>query len=391
MTTDQFEEAHVDVDRDDWGRYKLPDPKGDPRKTLAWTRVTTLARTLTDEYNLNEWRLRQTIYGLGQREDLMALAAATHQEDRKQLDEIAKRAQEVAGTSAGASLGRAIHTFSQRLDGSGRMTGPDQYHPYLRVYAAALERAGFAIMPAMIERIVLQPEVRCAGQFDRLLTFSGTELGTPRVAVVGDLKTAKLDSIQYAWLEISIQLSTYAHATHIWDQGERVWHAMPPVSLERAIVMHLPQDLPPNQARCDIYEVNIVKGWEYALLAKTVRDARSAQKNLKTLKLSCSLADKVDEVRVPLEPVPLAIDTRECRTMVAGKPFGCGKPHNGPGQICDACAVLLMVNIAETPEERVRACRSSGELSELWKTGTAEGWWTPELTRLGKAVLAGTA
>lgn len=343
--TDEFDEPHVEVKRDRFKRYLLPDPKGGP--DIPWTRVTTLARTLTDEYTLNEWKRRQVVIGIGQRSDLAALAAATHKDDRKQLDEIAERAEEVAGSSAGASLGRALHTFSQKLDTSGTLTGPSQYYPYLSRYASALEQRGLGMNPHLIERIVVNPEVRCAGQFDRLLSPI-TRTG-PVKYLVGDLKTAKLDSIQYAWLEISIQLSTYAHATVMWDHGQQKYHAMPPTDLEYAIVMHLPQDLPPDKARCDLYRVDIVKGWECALLAYEVRQRRSASKGYVQL-LPAFVPEKVDEVK------PEKVDKVKLSTNNAG-----------PDHL-----------------ERVQTAGSKRELAALWNEGREFGWWTPELTEAGK-------
>lgn len=390
---DDFDEPHVEVDRDRFDRYLLPDPRNPGTAAIPWTRATTLARTLTDEYTLNQWRLRQVLIGIGQRSDLAALAAATHPDDRKQLDEIGKRAEEVAGASSGANLGRSLHTFSQRLDSHGKLTGPSQYHPYLAAYARALESAGYATTPDLIERIVINPEIKVAGQFDRLLLPSRYP---EKRHIVGDLKTAKLDSIKYAWLEISIQLATYAHSTHMWDNSAKRWHAMPDTNLEYAIVMHLPQDLPPDKARCDIYRVDIIKGWECALIAHEVRQRRSASKGYVQLLNPQPTAEKVEEV-------PLAIDTRECRTVINGEPVGCGKPHPGPGQICNSCAAKLLpyldgageVSIPRgepafpaTPLDRVLACKSRAELSALWNEGKSAGWWTPDLTIAGKARLS---
>lgn len=361
--TDDFDTPHVEVKRDRYKRYLLPDPKGGPN--IPWTRVTTLARTLTDEYTLNEWKRRQVVYGIGQRPDLAALAAAAHRDDRNTLNEIADRAEEVASSSAGANLGRAWHTFSQKLDGTGKLTGPSQYHPYLMAYQGALRAAGFTTVPHLIERIVVCPEVKCAGQFDRLLAPAvslddGRDMPPLPKYVVGDVKTAKLESITYAWLEIAIQLSTYAHATVMWDHENQRYTAMPPTDLATGIVMHIPQDLPPDKARCDLYEIDLVKGWECALLACQVRERRSASKGyarLMNLTIRQAVAEKVDEV--PLGDPAIALG----ETL---------DEHGHP----------------PTPLDRVMACISQAELSALWREGTALGWWTPELTVAGKRLLA---
>jgi hypothetical protein len=46
---------------------------------------------------------------------------------------------------------------------------------------------------------------------------------------------------------------------------------MPPVSLERALVIHLPA----GQARCELHWLDIAAGWEAARLAATVRAWRA--------------------------------------------------------------------------------------------------------------------
>lgn len=350
--SDAFETPHVEVKRDRFGRYLLPHPR--TGTVEPWTRVTTLARTLSDEYALNQWRIRQTVIGIGQRADLAALAAATHPDATNELQEIGDKAQAAAESDKGANLGRALHTFSQRLDG-GTPSCPPPYLPYLDAYQRALVGAGFDVRPRLIERIVVCPEIPAAGQFDRLLAPPGGGR-----LVVGDLKTAKLESITYAWLEIGIQLSVYAHATAMWDHAAEKYQAMPDVDLERAIVMHLPQDVPPDRARCDLYQMDILAGWEAALTAKTVRALRSASRKWAT---------KVGEAVV--SPATAVFDgLRASRERVGDPPL---VPATIPA--VDHLAV-------------VQAAVSRAELSALWRTGTAAGWWSPELEAAGKARLA---
>lgn len=446
MTTDAFEEPFEPVDRDRFGRYKLPDPKSPEGGKIPWTRATTLARTLSDEFMLNQWRIRQVVSGFGRRPDLAALAAAAHPDDRVTLQSIGDQAQAAAESDKGANLGRALHAFSQRQDlGAPGWANrvPEQYYPYLKAYQNAMEKSGFGIQPEYIERIVVCPEIKVAGQFDRLLVPANATAGR---LVVGDLKTAKLESITFAWLEIAIQLSVYAHSTVMWHHDQQKYHAMPDVDLQRAIVMHLPQDLPPDQARCDIYEIDISKGWEYALLAHQVRQARSNSKNLARCLHRESpaphpdlprVAEKVDEVRAA--PATNRPGAKTCYTIIDGKPYGCRKAHSGPGQICSQCALDLVkpktyetvmreietgagtppeqvasvsgsvlemaaslpgvdvtpiveavanaestVRRQETPLDRVQAAGSRDELSALWREGSAAGWWSEELALAGK-------
>ena len=56
--TDQFAAPATSFEpkHDRWGRYLLPDPETGAER--AWTRATTVARTLADEYGLTKWKLR---------------------------------------------------------------------------------------------------------------------------------------------------------------------------------------------------------------------------------------------------------------------------------------------------------------------------------------------
>jgi hypothetical protein len=369
VTDEEFSEPHVEVARDRFGRYLLPDPK--TGATTPWTRVTTLARTLSDEFALNQWRIREVVKGIGLRPDLAALASATHADDKQTLQGIGDDAQAVAGSDKGANLGRALHTFSQRLDG-GAPNVPAQYMPHMIAYQDALKAAGFAVVPALMERIIVCPEIPVAGQFDRLLQ----PVGASRL-VVGDLKTAKLESITYAWLEIAIQLSVYAHATMMWDHATKRYHAMPSTDLARAIVMHLPQDLPPDQIRCDIYEIDIVKGWEAALVARDVRALRKVSKGW-----ARPLAEKVEEVRTPAAQVVQDLrqvyrDLKESHQVFRDLQESRERVGDHP----------LVPPAPPAPLERVRAATSREQLSALWRELSAAGQWTPELAAAGKARL----
>ena len=51
----------IDIKRDRYGRYVLPDP--DTGEERSWQRMTRLTKMLTDSYNIDRWRLRQTAAG----------------------------------------------------------------------------------------------------------------------------------------------------------------------------------------------------------------------------------------------------------------------------------------------------------------------------------------
>lgn len=263
-----------DVKRDRWGRYLLPDPETGAER--AWTRATTVARTLADEYHLTLWKMRMVAKGMALRPDLVAgAAAADPDEDKKTLNEIADKAMERAGASAGATLGTALHTFTHRLDRGEAIPAdeiPAAIRPDLVEYADTLKQYRLRTRPEWVERIVVLPALGIAGQLDRIVQQPSGVTKSKPLSVL-DLKTGK--SVDYM-LEIAIQLAIYANAPLIWNPVARSYEPMPEVDRDRALVLHLPV----GKTHGQLYGVNIIEGWEYAQLAILVREARKRDKGM---------------------------------------------------------------------------------------------------------------
>lgn len=157
------------VKRDRYGRYLLPHPTDEDGNEISWTRATTFASTLSDTYSLNKWSERMLTKGLTLRPDLYAQAASVPLDDRDQLNKIAEQAKEAAGSKTAATMGTAIHSFTEQVDGPGE--DPVVPHPWDRDIAAYKElvtSAGFEFPSWGIERIVVIPEYQVAGTFDRI-------------------------------------------------------------------------------------------------------------------------------------------------------------------------------------------------------------------------------
>lgn len=265
--------AESQIERDRWGRYKLPDPVTGADRT--WTRASTVARTLADEYNLARWGERMTAKGLASRPDLIAGAVAADPErDKGTLDGIVKQAKDAAAASAGANLGTALHSFTERLDAGtplASLGAPPPLDGDLRTYAELMRAASLRIRYA--ERVVVCPELGVAGKFDRIVAQPSGNAHADPLAIL-DLKTGK--TVEYGWLEIAIQLAIYAHASHIWDPATRTYEAMPAVDQSRALVVHLPV----GKASPNLYGVDIAEGWKHAQTAMAAREARSGAKKL---------------------------------------------------------------------------------------------------------------
>lgn len=262
------------IPRDRYGRYVLPDPE--TGQTRTWTRVTTIAGSLKDRYGLEKWAQRNLVYGLGQRQALYAQAAASSLDDRTTLDEIARRAQEAADSSAGADLGSALHTFTERIDqGEPDVVVPAPYDRDIAAYRTALDTLGITAVPDGIERVVALPELGVCGTLDRIVTAPAR--GLP---LIGDVKTAKdkpdgrggtLNTVlRYGMVDIPLQLAMYAHATHWWDTDTGQWQEKPAVDQTVALVFHVPA----GAGVCRIYEVDISAGWQAVQLAFDIKTWR---------------------------------------------------------------------------------------------------------------------
>ena len=281
MTVEILEESMTQPDpftapepkHDRFGRYLLPHP--DTGKEQAWTRVSTVARTLADEYNLNLWKQRMTARGMAIRPDLIAGAAAADPDaDKDTLNSIVEQAMGAAESKRGANFGTALHSFTHRLDrGEPRasLRAPAPLDRDLQVYAELLNAAGLTV--EQMERVVVLPEHGVAGRFDRIVRQPhGNAKAFPWSIL--DLKSGK--DLSYSWLEIAIQQALYAHAPLMWDPGAGSYERKPDVDQDRALVLHLPV----GKAGPQLYAVNIREGWRLAQVAMSVRAARTAAKSL---------------------------------------------------------------------------------------------------------------
>jgi hypothetical protein len=302
-------------------RYLLPDPVNGG-KDVPWTRVSTYAKSISDMYSLTQWEQRMVAKGIGLRSDLYALACATPVEDSKTLNEVAEKAKEAAAASKGANLGTALHSFTEAVDRGLDPMVPAEWRADVDAYRAQMDRYGLTAVPEYIERVVVIPELNLAGKFDRVLEWVGPQLES--VDLIGDVKTTQ--RIEFSWIEIAVQLACYAHASHIWDPVSESYTPMPAVDLERAVVMHVPA----GGGVCDLYDIDIAKGWEVAQLCAQVRAARSFK----------SYAQ------------PLDLDSPESVNGYA---------------------------------DRLRTAASVGELSAIWKEASAAGKWTHDLEVTGMA------
>lgn len=301
--------------RDHYGRYLLPDP-GQPGATseLPWTRVTTFAKSISDNYGLGEWSERMVAKGVAIRPDLALKAAAAGTDDTGTLREVAEKAKEAAGASSGSNLGTALHSFTERADRGETVKIPAPYDQDVAAYQRALAAGGIRIVPELIERIVVVKRFHSAGTLDRAVRWDA--LDDPDELAIGDLKTAKgLDKPDAkGWLEIAVQEAMYANADAVWDGITETYEPMPKISRTRGLVFHLR----PGSGECALWEVNLEAGWEAAELCEQVRAARKRKSLAKLIEVAGHAATPkpVSEHTPENDPVARAIaDARDAAEL----------------------------------------------------------------------------
>jgi hypothetical protein len=251
-------------ERDRYGRYLLPDLETGRKR--SWTRTTTLAKAISETGALEKWKLRTALKGIANAKHLLDVVEFT--DDRTELDAVAEKALQAGGAGVRAELGTELHSLTEQVDeGSLRLSDvPAEHREDVRAYVFALAEAGIEVVPAYIERIVVNTIVDVAGTFDRIVRIPDGRL------VIADLKTGS--DLSYGWDEIEAQLAIYATAAGMYDPEAEVYEALPPVDQHEGLVFHLPV----GSGRCTIHPADLENGWRYARVAYVARAARGRRR-----------------------------------------------------------------------------------------------------------------
>lgn len=298
-------------DRDRWGRYLI---MGE-----GHTRATTFAKLGSSTYALGEWNERMLAVGLTRRPDLLAMLHGLDvKRDRTTINKIVDDAQEFAGNKVAANIGTAYHSFTERLDAGlcSLDEVPPQWRARCQQYTQALARHGLTTRREWIERTTavradqVSAPAPVAGTLDRIFQLPNGDL------VIGDLKTGS--NLDYSWSEIAVQLALYAHGvnTHgLFDWNTKTWQPAPgPIRTDYAIVMHLPAD----GDGCELYRVDLVKGWQFAQVSGLVQ-ARQKAKDVAGPLLPQTIQAPVPARLEPTrpEPTPETQEMENARRVVA--------------------------------------------------------------------------
>lgn len=329
-----------EIERDRWGRYRLYDPEDPGQSVKSWTRVTTFAKAVDDQSNLIKWSNRMVAKGLVTDEALIIKVEDTDLGDRKTLDRLCEAAKEKAGGNQAADFGTALHTLTEKEDrGEKGFRVPAKWKKHLDGYRRIKETSGLEFPPEYIERVVVVPELGVAGTFDRLCRVKEDmtiQIGKKTFHlskgeyVIGDVKSNK--SLSYAQLSISVQLSTYSRAGHVWNIDSETWSPLPEINKSVGFVFHIPSDT----GEAQLHAIDLDRGWQAAQLCKMVRDVRGWK-------------DLVSVVDFPENENPFGDD----------------------GESVDW---VTMIDNASSRQE----------LSLIWRQATVAGEWTSDLEARGK-------
>ena len=250
---------NTDIPRDRFGRPMILAPDG--KKRIPYRRCTTFVGCLDDMNGLMKWKARQVAYGMGQRSDLVLAAAAANPDDKTKLHDIAEKAAEAAKSSAAADIGTALHGLTERID-RGQELGavPAEYQPDLEAYRQATK----SIEWLDIETFRVHDDWQVAGTADRI----GLWRGRPTIM---DIKTGSIDYPA----KMSMQLAMYSRMVPYDIATDSRTHDRQPVDPNYGIIIHLPA----GQGVCNLYEIDLTKGWGACLIARKVWAWR-ATKNL---------------------------------------------------------------------------------------------------------------
>lgn len=303
---------------DHLGRYKLPLLPGErgPKAGGDWVprgvqSATNLAGAIVESRQLGIWERRLSQIGLAVRPPLAEHLATVVHRARAQgvdflkltgddaqaeakvlaaaLDEIHFSAKDAAGGNDAMRAGTIRHDVWEERGKTSQLFGTPEISRQISSLETLLAARGLERVPGLQERTVRNVGLRAAGRFDdvlrvtRHLTFPNPaddpvpyEVIPAGTLLMADLKTKRRKF--YTWMEVRIQLTVYATAEYMLHAAPARYVPGPVHHVDQnwGVVLHMPSDGGQPQLR----RVNLVKGYQHALLARAVVDARSEAKNV---------------------------------------------------------------------------------------------------------------
>lgn len=281
----------TEIPRDRWERPRIWDLTQTPRKLVSYTRTSTVADTTGDGKNLITWASFNAVRGYMLDDSVRAEFAAllsvvpagqdpyrhhVGSGGKGRLYDLVSKAQDIAGAHKAASRGTAMHQLTEIVDGGGwpSYLEPEQIEP-LESYAARMK--GIEVVGNEVFGVC--DELKIAGTMDKIIWHEGR-------LRVADLKTGASDP-DYP-LKVETQVAIYAHSKRYdpatgarFPLGSKLLGdiADAEIDLRTGILIHLPL----AGTGCELYPLNLERGWEAAQVAVSMRRLRSGQRSLRKL------------------------------------------------------------------------------------------------------------
>lgn len=257
---------------DDLGRYVVPDPDSDnPNAVRHIQRTSDLVHSVSNTDLLDKWQDRMIVQGLAVEPQLLARVDLNQDKRalKTNLQQIAAQAFTASGAEVRRERGSQLHYFIEAVltQFATLEQIPPEYRDEVRAAITAHQAAGIEIGAAgTIERTLYNREADVCGTADLMPVRMPNGM-----YLVDDWKTG--DDLDWSWAEIAMQLAVYANADLMleWDTtgaGSWKWVPAPIVEKTVALVAHVPVD----EKTCDIYQIDIERGWRGVKLALMVRD-----------------------------------------------------------------------------------------------------------------------
>lgn len=283
------------------GRYHMPLLPGESGTKAGGDYVpggvmsaTNLAGAIADSRELQVWLVQRALMGVAVAPELyeqVVLAVDTARLNgvdlRKlretdagrelviELGRIDNAAREAVGANRAATMGTLRHAAWETRGKGGALIGTPAMRAQTLAVEELLEREGLERVPGLSERVVRNTTLDAAGRFDDVLRVKRTGR-----MFMADLKTKQRGF--FSWLEVWIQLTTYATADWMLDFTEGARYVPGPrhnVDQDVAIIVHAPSDgAPPKLEPVDLHA-----GMRWAQLARDVTRARAEARSVRTV------------------------------------------------------------------------------------------------------------
>lgn len=222
-------------------------------------------KALVSEHGLYTWERAK-----GDAKDLLSQARAKGGEEMK------------------SGRGSGFHRYAHLVDIYGASWRDDimlpekPLEPWLQCYYEAMQK--FEVLDDECFIVVddldnpgSDDDVRCAGNFDRLLRAKEDIVVKKQVVipegmvVIGDIKSGASDP---DWaMKPTIQVALYAHGVRYDQETGRRWPIHPDLSQTIGVLIHVPVNGLGDPC-CDIYPLDLEEGWRLAKISADITQAR---------------------------------------------------------------------------------------------------------------------